>query len=194
MKNFEICDNVEFYNDGKKEVGSIESINEKDRTAVVLLEFHQRPGEERKVFNLDELTLIPPIYCSGQKIKDFFHFDCSIDQLTNNEWYTFYPEFNVLLTDDDVFITIEDVMQGLRKIEELKMWDSDSFDEWKFVLTYQVPDLLWDFIDDSKSKMSDEALQFVDAIRDNDIPEGENGLDFLSEIAISIMHYEEEQN
>mgnify|MGYP002520048749 CR=1 FL=1 len=47
--------------------------------------------------------------------------------------------------------TIEDIMQGLRKVEELKMWDSESFDEWKFVLTYQVPDLLWDFIDDSKS-------------------------------------------
>ena len=106
--------------------------------------------------------------------------------------------FSLLFNDADVIIKygekVFEIMQGLRKVEELKMWDSESFDEWKFVLTYQVPDLLWDFIDDSKSKMSDEALQFVDAIRDNDIPEGENGLDFLSEIAISIMHYEEEQN
>ena len=193
MQEFNVYDNVEFYNRGTKEVGSVESINIIERTAVVLLEFHQSVGEDRKVFSFDELTLIPPIYCSGQKIKDFFHFDCSREQLTNNEWYTFYPEFNVLLTDDDVYITIEDVVQGLRKVEELELWDSESFDDWKYVLAYQVPDLLLDYNDASKSKISDGAMQFVDAIRDNEIPEGENGLDYRSEIAISIMHNEEEQ-
>ena len=187
MHKFSVCENVEFTYDGVRGVGCIDSINEAEETAEVYLDYYFWKQGGKATLKLTDLTLIPFVKCSGERIKDFFHFDCSKEQLTEGQWYSFFPEYNVLYTEDDFMITMDDVKQGIEKIEALDMWDSDSYFEWKYIMGYQIPDLLLDYNDGSETRIEDDAMDLVDAIYWACHSEGEYGKEFFFEVADAIQ-------
>ena len=187
MHRFEVYDNVEFINDGVKEVGCIESINEQDGTAVVALEFHVLEKVQEKRFKLSELTLIPTIKVDGERLKDFIHFDCSKEQLTGGQWYTFYPEYNLLYTEDEIHVTIDDVLQGIDKIEALDMWESESCGDWWYLMRYQINELFMDtYMDSPNAKIDSDAFDLIECIAWSVPKEKEFGKEYFYEAADAI--------
>ena len=188
MRKFEVYDNVEFINDGVKEVGCIDSVNEKEGTAVVNLEFHHYPEKGEKVFKLSELTLIPNVKVSGKRLKDFIHFDCSKEQLTDGQWYTFYPEYNILYTEDEIHVTVDDVLQGIDKIEALDMWRSESCNDWWYLMRYQINELFNDtYMESPNAKIDSDAFDLIDCIAWSAPVEGEYGKDYFHGAAEAIQ-------
>ena len=186
MHKFEVYDDVEFINDGVKEVGCIESINEEEGTAVVGLEFHPL---ESKTFKLSELTYIPLIKVSGKQLKDFFHFDCcTVDQMTGGQWYEFYPDYNIFCTDDEVHITMEDVKQGIAKIEEQDLWESERYKEWRRLLALLFDDILCDSYSLSPNvNLDNDAFDLAEYIMYSVTDNGEYGKDYFFSAADEIQ-------
>ena len=188
MHKFEVYDNVEFTYEGVRGVGCISSINEEEETAVVELEYYFWKQGGNHTFKLNELTLIPVIKVSGDKLKNFIRFDCSKEQLTDGQWYTYYPEYNTLYTEDEVHVTIDDVLQGIDKIEALGMWGSESCNDWWYFMRYQINELFNEtYMDSPNANIDSDAFDLIECIAWSVPKEGEWGKEYFHEVAEEIQ-------